>query len=77
LAKIAAERLSSLSTREYEVLERLVAGSSNKTMAHDLAISPRTVEFHRTRIMAKMKAGSLSQLVRLALLAGLKVDLQA
>ena len=77
LAKAAAERLGSLSAREREVLECLVAGSSNKAIAHDLAISPRTVEFHRTRIMAKMKAGSLSQLVRLALLAGLKVDLQA
>ena len=77
LAKIAAGRLSALSARECEVLERLVAGLSNKAIAHDLAISPRTVEFHRTRVMAKMHAGSLSQLVRLALLAGLKVDLQA
>jgi len=77
LAKTAAERLGSLSPREREVLERLVAGSSNKAIAHDLALSPRTVEFHRTRIITKMKAGSLSQLVRLALLAGLKVDLRA
>jgi two-component system response regulator FixJ len=77
LAKIAAGRLSALSARECEVLERLVAGLSNKAIAHDLAISPRTVEFHRTRVMTKMHAGSLSQLVRLALLAGLKVDLQA
>ena len=77
LAKTAAGRLGSLSTREREVLERLVAGLSNKAIAHDLAISPRTVEFHRTRVMAKMNAGSLSQLVRLALLAGLKVDLPA
>ena len=76
LAKIAAGRLSALSARECEVLERLVAGLSNKAIAHDLAISPRTVEFHRTRVMTKMQAGSLSQLVRLALLAGLKVDLQ-
>jgi two-component system response regulator FixJ len=76
LAKTAARRLNSLSTRESEVLERLVAGLPNKTIAHDLAISPRTVEFHRTRVMAKMQAGSLSQLVRLALLAGLKADLQ-
>jgi two-component system response regulator FixJ len=76
MAKTAARRLSSLSARECEVLERLVAGLPNKTIAHDLAISPRTVEFHRTRVMTKMEAGSLSQLVRLALLAGLKVDLQ-
>jgi two-component system response regulator FixJ len=77
LERTAAERLGSLSTRERGVLELLVAGYSNKVIAHDLAISPRTVEFHRTRIMTKMKAGSLSQLVRLALLAGLKVELQA
>src|SRR5258705_3556001 len=76
LAKTAARRLNSLSTRESEVLERLVAGLPNKTIAHDLAISPRTVEFHRTRVMAKMQAGSLSQLVRLCLLAGMKADLQ-
>src|ERR1700688_3407326 len=74
LAKIAAKRLSSLSARELEVLERLVAGMPNKTIARDLGISPRTVEFHRSHVMTKMQAGGISQLVRLALLAGLKIE---
>jgi two-component system response regulator FixJ len=73
LAKIAAQRLNSLSTREREVLERLFAGQPNKTMALELAISPRTVESHRLHVMAKMQAGSISELIRLALLAGLKI----
>jgi two-component system, LuxR family, response regulator FixJ len=74
LAKIAAERLSSLSARELEVLERLAGGMPNKTIARDLGISPRTVEFHRSHLMAKMRAGGISQLVRLALLAGVKIE---
>lgn len=74
LAKSAAKRLNSLTSRERDVLERLLAGQPNKTMAHELAISPRTVEFHRSRVMAKMQVGSVSELVRLALLAGLKID---
>lgn len=74
LAKIAAKRIGSLSSREYEVLEHLVGGQPNKAIAHDLAISPRTVEFHRSRLMAKMQAASLSELVRLALMAGIKIN---
>ena len=74
LAKIAAQRLNSLTAREHDVLERLFAGQPNKTMARELAISPRTVEFHRSHVMAKMQARSISELVRLALLAGLKID---
>jgi two-component system response regulator FixJ len=73
LAKSAAKRLSSLSGRELEVLERLIAGMPNKTIARDLGISPRTVEFHRSHVMTKMQASSISVLVRLALLAGLKI----
>ena len=65
------ERLASLSTREREVLEGLVAGLPNKTIAYDLGISPRTVEIYRANVMTKMKAGSLSELVRMALIAGL------
>ena len=75
LVKVAAKRISALSSREYEVLEHLVAGQPNKAIAYDLAISPRTVEFHRSHLMAKMQAASLSELVRLALLAGLKIDI--
>lgn len=63
------ERLSSLSQRERQVLEGLVAGLPNKTIAHDLGISPRTVEVYRANVMTKMQAGSLSELVRMTLLA--------
>jgi two-component system response regulator FixJ len=64
-------KLSTLSTREREVLEGLVAGKPNKIIAFDLGISPRTVEIYRAHVMTKMNAGSLSELVRMALLAGM------
>jgi two-component system, LuxR family, response regulator FixJ len=57
--------------RERQVLERLVAGQPNKVIGRDLAISPRTVEIYRANVMAKMKASSLSELVRLTLRAGI------
>jgi two-component system response regulator FixJ len=63
-------RLASLSSREREVLEGLVAGKANKVIAFDLGISPRTVEIYRAHVMTKMNAGSLSELVRMALVAG-------
>ena len=63
-------RLASLSSREREVLEGLVAGKANKVIAFDLGISPRTVEIYRAHVMTKMSAGSLSELVRMALVAG-------
>ena len=66
----ALARLAALSARERQVLEGLVAGSANKAIAFDLGISPRTVEVYRANVMTKMQASSLSQLVRLALLAG-------
>lgn len=66
----AIERTQGLSTRERDVLEGLVAGKPNKVIAYDLGISPRTVEVYRASLMTKMQAGSLSELVRLALLAG-------
>jgi len=68
----AAAKLDLLSPREREVLEGLLAGLPNKSIAYDLTISPRTVEIHRARVMDKMGARSLSELVRLALAAGLQ-----
>ena len=64
------ERLASLSTRERQVLEGLVAGRANKVIAFDLEISPRTVEVYRANVMTKMQARSLSELVRMTILAG-------
>lgn len=66
-------RLAALSTRERQVLDGLVAGKANKVIAFDLGISPRTVEIYRAHVMTKMNAGSLSELVRMALLAGVLV----
>jgi two-component system, LuxR family, response regulator FixJ len=63
-------RLSALSKRERDVLDGLVAGHANKQIAFDLGISPRTVEIYRANLMNKMQAGSLSELVRMALIAG-------
>lgn len=60
----AAERLASLTPREKEVLDCLVTGKLNKMTAHELGMSIRTVETHRARIMQKMQARSLSELVR-------------
>lgn len=65
------ECLATLSGRERDVLEGLVAGQPNKIIAFNLGISPRTVEIYRANVMTKMKAGSLSELVRMALVAGL------
>jgi two-component system, LuxR family, response regulator FixJ len=64
-------RLETVTAREREVLEGMVAGHPNKVIAHDLVISPRTVEIHRARVMEKMDARSLSALVRMALAAGI------
>ena len=62
-------RLAALSNRERDVLGGLVAGRANKQIAFDLGISPRTVEIYRANLMSKMEAGSLSDLVRMALIA--------
>jgi two-component system, LuxR family, response regulator FixJ len=69
--KEAEARLAELSPRERDVLRGLVAGKINKVIAHDLSISPRTVEVYRANLMAKTGARSMSELMRIALAAGL------
>jgi two-component system response regulator FixJ len=64
-------RLATLSPRERDVLGGLVAGRANKQIAFELGISPRTVEIYRANLMDKMQAGSLSDLVRMALIVGI------
>jgi two-component system response regulator FixJ len=64
-------RLATLSPRERDVLGGLVAGRANKQIAFELGISPRTVEIYRANLMDKMQAGSLSDLVRMALIVGM------
>ena len=63
-------RVSSLSPRERQVMEGLVAGLSNKLIAREYDISPRTIEVYRANVMTKMQASSLSELIRLAMRAG-------
>jgi two-component system response regulator FixJ len=64
-------RLAVLSNRERDVLNGLVAGRANKQIAYDLGISARTIENYRANLMIKMQAASLSDLVRMALIAGM------
>jgi len=61
------EHLASLTPREREVLDLVTAGKPNKVMAGDLGVSQRTIEIHRARVMEKMQARSLAQLVRMLL----------
>jgi two-component system response regulator FixJ len=70
-AQKAGALVATLSARERQVLDLLVAGRSNKVIAFELDISPRTVEIHRAHVMEKMEAKSLSDLVRSALAAGI------
>jgi len=67
----ARVRLQSLTPRERDVLEGLVRGHPNKTIAYDLDISPRTVEIHRANLMSKLGVASLSEALRIAFAAGL------
>jgi FixJ family two-component response regulator len=62
-------RASTLTAREREVMSQVVQGKANKVIAGDLGVSQRTVEIHRARVMEKMQAGSLAQLVRMVLIA--------
>ena len=65
-----AARMARLSSREHDVWIGLIAGKANKVIAYDLGISPRTVEIYRANLMTKMQAGSLAELVRMAMIAG-------
>lgn len=64
-----AARIDSLTPREKDVLDLMVAGKANKVIAIDLDISQRTVEIHRARVMEKLKANSLAHLVRMVMVA--------
>ena len=68
--KVFVDRLATLSQRERQVFERLVAGDANKVIARHLDISPRTVEVYRANVMSKLQAHSISELVRCAVRAG-------
>jgi len=67
VSKAILERLRSLSPREREVLERVVDGKVTREIAAELSLADKTVEAHRARVMEKMKAGSIAELVRLTL----------
>jgi two-component system, LuxR family, response regulator FixJ len=69
-----AARVASLTQRERQVMQGLVTGQSNKAIARDYDISPRTVEVYRANVMTKMQAGNLSELVRFAIRAGIVED---
>ena len=66
-AALIRERFDSLTPREREVFQLVTDGKANKVMAGDLGVSQRTVEIHRARVMEKMGAKSLAQLVRMAM----------
>ncbi len=66
----AASRIASLTQREREVMELLIQGKRNKTIASELGISNRTVEAHRAKIMEKMQAHSISDIMRITYAAG-------
>lgn len=68
------ERIESLTPRELEVMDLVVEGKPNKAIAHSLGISQRTVEIHRARVMEKMQAESVSQLVQMVIKSGRKSD---
>jgi FixJ family two-component response regulator len=70
-AALTAVHIAEMSVREREVLDGLVAGGTNKTIAKDLGISPRTVEIHRAHVMERLGAHNLSEAIRMAVAAGL------
>ena len=76
-AELARGRIAGLAPREREVLDGLLAGGTNKTIARDLGISPRTVEAHRARIMERLGVQSLPEMVQVAMAAGLQARPQS
>ena len=75
-ASAVRARFGSLTQREVEVLECIVGGGSNKTIARQLDISPRTVEFHRANVMQKMQTKSLAELIRSSVITNLFQDIK-
>jgi two-component system response regulator FixJ len=71
-AEAAQARITALTPRERDVLGRLVEGRPNKVIAHELGISPRTVEIHRANLMEKLSCRSLAEAVRMAIAAGFR-----
>ena len=71
----AARRVASLSPREREVLDGLLAGRPNKLIAYDLGISVRTVEVHRARMMERLGMRQLAEVIRLGVMARLNAPL--
>lgn len=65
-----AARINSLTPRERQVMHLVAAGKANKAIAHELGLSQRTVEIHRARVMEKMQANSLADLVQMVIRAG-------
>lgn len=76
-AQEAKARISRLTVREREVLDRIAAGLTNKAVARELSLSLRTVEFYRARLMKKLEVSGLAQLVHLAIAAGISLCLLA
>jgi two-component system response regulator FixJ len=74
IAQDIVTRIATLSPRERQVMDGLMAGLSNKLIAREYDISPRTIEVYRANVMTKMGANSLSELVRLAMRAGILKD---
>ena len=72
--KTVASRLALLTPRERQVMDLVIVGKLNKVIARELGISPKTVEFHRSNIMKKMKVESLAELVRLVIESG-RIDI--